>query len=277
MYERISGNYTRLIAAHIVSTICPPITSSSYILDSARGTGIVGEQVKLRDPDACIMATDFSLAMVEETRRLIEAEGWTDMQTGILDVRSLSTLADDTCTHAVINMGSVVPGDPESGSKVTEEVFRVLKPGGVAVLSTWADRVWPTAFTTTARRVRPHEPPPTTAWPKAAKLMRGTWHLQRLEDAGFGNNVELRPFVTDASAGSLDELAGNMMLAEAVFVPGYRDEELRRAKVLLKAVLRKLRTLEEGVSGVRIGMKALWEWGGRGGDGDGEGERGRRR
>ena len=86
------------------------------------------------------MATDFSLAMVEETRRLIEAEGWTDMQTGILDVRSLSTLADDTCTHAVINMGSVVPGDPESGSKVTREVFRVLKPGGVAVLSTWAGK-----------------------------------------------------------------------------------------------------------------------------------------
>ena len=136
-YDRMSGNCTRLVAAHIVSTISPPITSSSYILDSACGTGIVSEQIKLQCPEARIMATDLSPAMIEETKRRIETEGWTNMQTDILDVRSLSTLPDSTFTHVIINFGLLAPGDPGSAIKVTREVFRVLKPSGVAVLSTW--------------------------------------------------------------------------------------------------------------------------------------------
>ncbi|MCJ1377327.1 hypothetical protein MMC17_000421 [Xylographa soralifera] len=268
-YERMSGNCTRLIAAHIVSTISPPITSSSYILDNACGTGIVSEQIKLRHLDARIMAADLSPAMVEETKRRIEAEGWANMQTDVLDVRSLSTLPDDTFTHVIINMGLVVPGDPESGIKVAREVHRVLKPGGVAVLSTWADRVWPTAFLNAARGVRPHEPP-KNGMAQSPEVMRGSWLLKQLEDAGFGNNVELRPFLTHTTARSLDELVENMMLAKAVFFQGYSDEELGQAKVLFMAELRKLRTFEEGEGGVRIGMKALIGVGWKRDDGQGE-------
>ncbi|MCJ1431855.1 hypothetical protein MMC27_001210 [Xylographa pallens] len=270
-YERMSGNCTRLVAAHIVSTISPPITSSSYILDSACGTGIVSEQIKIQHPNARIMATDLSPAMIEETQRRIETEGWTNMQTDILDVRSLSTLPDSTFTHVIINMGLLAPGDPESGTKVTREVFRVLKPGGVAVLSIWADRVWPTAFFNAARGVRPHERP-QHGMAQSPDVMRGSWLLKQLEDAGFGNNVELRPFRTHTSAGSLEELVDNMMLAKGFFFAGYSDEELGRAKELLEAEARKLRTFEEGEGGVRIGMKALIGVGWKRDDGQGEQE-----
>ena len=41
-----------------------------------------------------------------------------------------------------------------------------------------------------------------------------------------------------------------------MFFAGYDDEELERAKLMLKEELRKLRTFEEGDDGVRIGMKA---------------------
>lgn len=137
-YERMSGNCTRLIAAQMVSTISPPISTTSYILDNACGPGIVSEQVKLRYPDAKIMATDLAPAMIEETQRRIKAEAWTNMQTDTLDVRSLSSLHADTFTHVIANLALPVPGDPDSGLKVTREIFRVLQPGGVAMLSTWA-------------------------------------------------------------------------------------------------------------------------------------------
>ena len=59
-YERMTGNCTRLVAAHMIATVSPPITSSSYILDNACGPGIVSEQVKLVHPDAKIIATDLA-------------------------------------------------------------------------------------------------------------------------------------------------------------------------------------------------------------------------
>ena len=103
-------------------------------------------------------------------------------------------------------------------------------------------------------------------------VMRGSWLVTQLEDAGFGNNVELRPFRTHTSAYSLDELVENMMLAKGMFFLGYSEEELGRAKVLLKVQVRKLRTFEEGEGEVRIGMKAFVGVGWKRDDGQGEQE-----
>jgi hypothetical protein len=88
------------------------------------------------------------------------------------------------------------------------------------------------------------------------KLMRGSWLVAQLEGAGFGNNVEIRPFLTYTSARSLDELVENMMLAKQMFFAGYSDDELERAKPLFREELRKMRTFEEIDGRVRIGMKA---------------------
>lgn len=86
--------------------------------------------------------------------------------------------------------------------------------------------------------------------------LRGSFLLSLLEDDGFGNNVELSPCTTYTSAGSLDELTDNMMLAKQMFFAGYGEEELEKAKPIFKEELRKLRTFEEVDSGMRIGMKA---------------------
>lgn len=122
----------------MLSTISPPIAPSSYILDNACGPGIVSEQIKLLHPDARIIATDLAPAMIEEVQRKIKAEGWSDVQTDVLDVRDLSSLPDETFTHVFTNLGLPVPGDPESGLKAAKEAFRVLRLGGVALFSTWA-------------------------------------------------------------------------------------------------------------------------------------------
>jgi ubiquinone/menaquinone biosynthesis C-methylase UbiE len=58
------------------------------------------------------------------------------MATDTLDVRDLSNIK--THSHVFTNVGLPVPGDPNSSSKVTKEIYRVLKRNGVAMVSTWA-------------------------------------------------------------------------------------------------------------------------------------------
>lgn len=101
----------------------------------------MSEQIKILHPDAKIMATDWSPAMTEETKERIAKEGWSNMQTCIEDVRDLKGLKDETFSHAFTNLGMPVPGDDESGVKITSASFRVLKVGGIALVSTWAGKL----------------------------------------------------------------------------------------------------------------------------------------
>jgi ubiquinone/menaquinone biosynthesis C-methylase UbiE len=139
-YERMSGNCTRLLAAQMIAKIDPPITSSWYILNNACGPGIVSEQIKLLHPDARILAVDIAPGIIEQAQQAINTNSWRNMETKVLDVRDLSALQDGTFTHVITNLGLPVPGDVGSGSKITKEMFRVLKKGGVALVSTWAGK-----------------------------------------------------------------------------------------------------------------------------------------
>ncbi|KUJ19165.1 S-adenosyl-L-methionine-dependent methyltransferase [Mollisia scopiformis] len=254
-YERMSGNCTRLVAAQMLQNLSPPITPSSYILDNACGPGIVSEQIKLLHPDAKIMATDWSPAMIEETQNRIEKEGWSNIQTGIEDVRDLKGLEDGTFSHAFTNLGMLVPGDDDSGVRITSALFRVLKVGGVALVSSWADRVWLNAFYNTARAIRPNEEP-QKLMALMPEMMKASWLAAQLEDGRFGNNIEVKPCVTYTEAGSLDELVNNMLLAKQMFFSGFSDGEMENVKGIFKEELKKLRTFEEVEGGVRIEMKA---------------------
>jgi hypothetical protein len=94
--------------------------------------------------------------------------------------------------------------------------------------------------------------------------LRASWLAAQLEAGGFGNNIEIRPFVTYTVAASLIELVENMMLAKQMFFAGFSEGELVEAKSAFKKELQKLRTYEEVEGGgVRIGMKA---WIGIGGE-----------
>lgn len=80
--------------------------------------------------------------------------------------------------------------------------------------------------------------------------------MRNLEDGGFGNNVEVRPYMSYMTAKTLDEMMENMMTGGHACFRGYSEEPLGKAKNLMKEALRKCRTFEEYEDGVRIGMKA---------------------
>jgi ubiquinone/menaquinone biosynthesis C-methylase UbiE len=139
-YERMTGGCTRVLAAQILSLITPhaPITPTSHILDNACGPGIVTAEIKTRYPDAKIMATDLSPGMIAEVQAKTAAEGWRDVTTAVLDARDLKGVQGETFSHVVTNLGLPAPGEREESVRGVGEVFRVLKTGGVAVMSTWA-------------------------------------------------------------------------------------------------------------------------------------------
>lgn len=138
-YERMMGNCSRIVAAELVRIV--RITSSSYVLDNACGPGIVSEQVKLLEPSAKILATDFALPMLEEMKKRIMAEKWENVETDQMDTRDLSRLADNTFTHVLTNFGAFMPGDKSVTLTAIKEMYRVVQIGGVAILSLWAGKV----------------------------------------------------------------------------------------------------------------------------------------
>jgi ubiquinone/menaquinone biosynthesis C-methylase UbiE len=134
----MTGGCTTHIATAMLSTVNPPITPASYILDNAYGRSTVTTEIKSRHPAAHIMAMDLSPAMIAEVQESVQRNGWSDVETAVLDVRALTTLADDTFTHIFANLALPVPGGAESGVKIAREMFRVLEIGGVAMAATWA-------------------------------------------------------------------------------------------------------------------------------------------
>lgn len=133
-YERMTGGCTRLIAAEIVSTVQPPITNESHILDNACGPGIAAQEVQNTQPGARITCADLSPQMLEQVQQRFGDQA----ETKLLDVRDLKGLPDDSFTHVVTNLGFPVPDDPDSLVKGAKEMFRALKVGGAAVVSTWS-------------------------------------------------------------------------------------------------------------------------------------------
>ena len=138
VYERLTSGCTRTVAQQMVQTIKPSLTPSSFILDNACGPGIVSEQIKLVQPDAKILAADLTPSMIEEVQKRVQAYNWTNVQTATLDSRDLSSLEDNAFTHVLSNFGGPIPDDSQGTLKAVKEAFRVLKVGGMLVMSTWA-------------------------------------------------------------------------------------------------------------------------------------------
>ena len=76
------------------------------------------------------------------------------------------------------------------------------------------------------------------------EVLRGSWLATNMENGGFGNNFEVKPFVNYTMAASLDELADNMMLAKQMFFSGFSEKEISSARSVLREELQKLRTFE---------------------------------
>jgi SAM-dependent methyltransferase len=123
--ERITARFVPKLFAH---TSVGPDTK---VLDIAAGTGAVS--LAAARVGAAVIATDFSPNMVERLRDRVATEGLANVTVEVMDGQALD-LPDGGFDLVTCNFGVIFFPDPSAGFR---EMHRVLRPQGVAVLTTW--------------------------------------------------------------------------------------------------------------------------------------------
>lgn len=113
------------------------------VLDEACGTGVVSALLMdmLSDKakgNLTLVCADFADAMVEYVGRRIESCGWKNTRAVKADGMD-TKLPSSHFTHIVLNFGPMIFPDWKAGVK---EIHRMLRPGGVVAMSSWAKVGW---------------------------------------------------------------------------------------------------------------------------------------
>lgn len=159
VYNKMSHNHRHPFGPwkkmrDVVISRTPPGVSST-ILDLASGPGEPGATIAAALPSARVIATDVSEDMVSAA---IEANKHLPNFTArVADAQDLSAFHDGSVDIATCCYGYMFPTDK---SLALKETYRVLKPGGVLVATTW-DRMDLLSISCDVMEAVLGEPPPT--------------------------------------------------------------------------------------------------------------------
>jgi len=122
--------------AHRTVTLAK-LKSGSIVLDNACGNGVVTLAIiDVEKPsEITIHATDLNPKMCEVTAALAASKGWTgSVMTAAMPAEALA-FDDNFFSHSFTNFLFNSTKEPE---KVASNIYRTLKPGGTAIVTTWA-------------------------------------------------------------------------------------------------------------------------------------------
>jgi ubiquinone/menaquinone biosynthesis C-methylase UbiE len=133
--QELMGDVSLQIARKIVNLA--PIAPGAVILDNGCGNGVITQAIsEIRKPgDATIYATDLVPPMVVATAALAKAKGWSESVKTEAQPAEALTFEDNFFTDSFSNFLIFLVKEPE---KVASQIYRTLKPGGVAIITTWA-------------------------------------------------------------------------------------------------------------------------------------------
>ena len=219
-YEASTGGCTRELATNLI-TLLPPVDSNSSVLDNACGNGIIAQEVLFRYPDLplSITCTDGAKAMVDLARHAVpSASSAATFSFDVMDGVNL-TFPDDTFTHSITSMGLFFFSDPAKG---TGHIYRTLKPGGTAIVTSWKSAGYLAVLHEAQRAVKPEGPlfrlPIPEVWFQGEHL-RAT-----LEGAGF-KDIELSEETVYYASKSVEEVCGFLTGMWKALGPKWTEEE----------------------------------------------------
>jgi len=130
-YEKGTAGLTRRLGIDAINLV--EIPDNSVIHDNACGPGIITEEIIKMNSTVQIDATDFSDSMVGIVKSKIEQNGWANVKASVQNSLDLN-FEDNRFDLSITNFGLMFSEDPAS----IRHIFRTLKPGGKAIVTTWA-------------------------------------------------------------------------------------------------------------------------------------------
>lgn len=238
-YEDKNGGVTNVMYQHLLALCASgpfpsPITPSSIIHDNASGPGtLVGEVIQLPqfavENVPKIYCTDVSPAMI----KALDAKGWNlkyGVEGAVMDGQELS-FPDNKFTHSFTNASIFLFPDPVKGTK---EIYRTLKPGGVALVTTIRRSGRLTPFHNAQKRVRPDEKPwqglQAPEWYESAYLKK-----LMLEGGFVDDQLAIQSFTVPFEMKDFVRLQGEAIdLFTKVLTQGWSQGEVEEFEVALQ-------------------------------------------
>ncbi|MDI1489560.1 MAG: hypothetical protein OHK93_000757 [Ramalina farinacea] len=121
--------------AQWVDSVLPFATHGASALDDGCGSGVLGSAIKTVCPAVPLLSCDVAEGMLSQAQSRAKKEQWSapcDFQ--ILDARNLEGVPDASITHLMSQYMICLAPEPD---RIAQEMYRVLKPGGVLGLGTY--------------------------------------------------------------------------------------------------------------------------------------------
>ncbi|KAL0480349.1 bioC [Acrasis kona] len=105
------------------------------VLDAACGSGVITfEAREICNESFDFVATDFSDAYIQTVNEKINKEDIKNVKAEVMDATDMSSIPSDTFDYIFCQFGVMFFSEPK---KFFTEAARVLKPGGMLIVSTW--------------------------------------------------------------------------------------------------------------------------------------------
>ncbi|EXJ60460.1 hypothetical protein A1O7_04613 [Cladophialophora yegresii CBS 114405] len=194
VYDELVGVLTGDIGRYAIDHLIPFPTSETSIHDNACGTGLMTAHLQqVASAPKKIHATDYVPSVTRVMQQKAVRNGWTNVEISVMDSQEL-TFPDGYFDLSITNFGIFFLPDPQRGA---HQIYRTLKQGGVAVVTTWKERRIMDTIVAAQKSIRPDletlSAPWAELWAKE-KTLRDV-----LVNAGFrAENVQIVEKKTDA-------------------------------------------------------------------------------
>lgn len=232
-YEHRVGHACRAVGGHIPALLTG-LPSQPVICDNACGTGAATEELLKVLPAARVYASDVVPPMVQAMNSIVAEKP--ELRRSVVEVQLMDGQAlqyeNDFFDASVTNFGIFFFPNPVLGAK---EVYRTIKPGGIAVFTLWKEFGFKPVLWAIQKRVKPLNP--LEELPLMEPWCDGSLLRQTLEEGGF-NSIEMIT-VTEAMWGNGRKDLESVLLEnfQAMVAKNWSEEEKAKLPAVTTQVL----------------------------------------
>lgn len=250
IYDDFIGLVTGDVGRYALDNLISAPNQDSIIHDNACGTGLITEHLqhivnKTGTSPKIINATDFAAPVTQVLKQKASRSGWKNVDISVQDSQEL-TFPDNHFDLSITNFGIFFLPDPQKGA---DHIYRTLKPGGVAMVTSWKERRIMETTNEARKTIRPDlkilDSPWAELWSKEETLRNV------LVKAGFkAENVKISERRTDAVVEPFLMDPGLIARAYPAATEGWTEDERARLGTEMLRIAKERDPEGGGVGGI---------------------------